>query len=226
MKNQILSEEFTRMQKLAGIISEIKATNPNDIRFLSALGTLFNYSDEDPDYPYEWDDKEIRKLVKSLGYKDWKGVASEVTHYFPPDDEDYLRIIANQEDRPDLQVEDLTIGMIVKNILEEFPYEPGEPIEVDSYMSILKEIKPTSPYLYNIIARKVNNLDTKMIDNILHVDFDEIGTLWSEAFEEAFGREYDDVEGSDEDYDNFEKIQDISLDLLSNNGEIDVYLDY
>jgi hypothetical protein len=31
MKNQILSEEFTRMQKLAGIISEIKAVNPRNM---------------------------------------------------------------------------------------------------------------------------------------------------------------------------------------------------
>lgn len=31
MKNQILSEEFNRMQKLAGIISEIKAVNPRNM---------------------------------------------------------------------------------------------------------------------------------------------------------------------------------------------------
>ena len=160
MKNQILSEEFSRMQKLAGIISEIKALNPKDINNIPALGILFNYSDDDPDMPYEWDDKEIRKLVKSLGYKDWKGVASEVTHYFPPDDEDYLRIIANQEDRSDLQVEDLTIGMIVKDILKEFPYELGEPIEADSYVPKVKDVEvdnsfktKQNPKLANLIEK-------------------------------------------------------------------------
>jgi hypothetical protein len=68
--------------------------------------------------------------------------------------------------------------------------------------------------------------DTKMIDGVLHVDFDVIGTLWMDTFEETFGREFDDVEGSDEDYNNFSKIQDISYNLLSNDGEIEVKYDY
>jgi hypothetical protein len=67
--------------------------------------------------------------------------------------------------------------------------------------------------------------DTKMIDGVLHVDFDDIGTLWMDTFKETFGREFDDVEGSDEDYNNFSKIQDISYNLLSNNDEIKVEFD-
>jgi hypothetical protein len=67
--------------------------------------------------------------------------------------------------------------------------------------------------------------DTKMIDGVLHIDFDDIGTLWMDTFEETFGREFDDVEGSDEDYNNFSKIQDISYNLLSNNDEIKVEFD-
>ena len=106
-----------------------------------------------------------------------------------------------------------------KSWRKHFPYSLQE-------TGIIPEIKAVSPNLYNIIARKVNSLDTKIIDNILYVDFDDIGTLWSEVFEETFGRRYDDVEGSNEDHDNFEKIQDISIDLLSNNGEIEVELDY
>lgn len=170
MKNQILSEEFTRMQKLAGIISEIKATNPNDVRFLSALGTLFNYSNEDPDYPYEWDDKEIRKLVKSLGYKDWKGVASEVTHYFSPDDEDFLATIRDQEDRPDLQVEDLTIGMIIKDILKEFSYELGEPIEADSYVPKVKDVE-----VDNSFKTKQNPKLAKLLEKYKDMLIDKFG---------------------------------------------------
>jgi hypothetical protein len=79
MKKQLLSEEFRRMQKLAGIISEIKVLDPKDINNTPALGILFNYSDEEPETPYEWDDKEIRKLVKCLGYKEWKDIAGEAT---------------------------------------------------------------------------------------------------------------------------------------------------
>jgi hypothetical protein len=144
MKKQLLSEEFTRMQKMAGIISEIKVLDPKDINFygnIPALGILFNYSDEEPETPYEWDDKEIRKLVKSLGYKDWKDIAGEVTLYFPPDDEDFLITIRDQENRPNIEVKDLTIGMIIKNILQEFPYELGEPIEADSYVPKVKDVE-------------------------------------------------------------------------------------
>jgi hypothetical protein len=58
-------------------VNEIKVFDPKDINNTPALGILFNYSDEEPETPYEWDDKEIRKLVKSLGYKDWKDIVYE-----------------------------------------------------------------------------------------------------------------------------------------------------
>lgn len=169
MKNQILSEEFSRMQKLAGIISEIKAVNPKDISNIPALGILFNYSD-DPDEPYEWDDKEIRKLVKSLGYKDWKDVAGEVTHYFPPDDEDYLATIRDQENRPNIEIEDLTIGMIIKDILKEFPFEPGEPIEVDSYVPKVKDVE-----VDNSFKTKQNPKLAKLIEKYKDMLIDKFG---------------------------------------------------
>lgn len=76
----------------------------------------------------------------------------------------------------------------------------------------------------NLIESKIKNLETNMIGDILHIDFDDIGNLWSEVFEEIFGREYD--EDDDDDYENFGKIQDISNELLSNKGTIKVEFDY
>ena len=173
MKKQLLSEEFRRMQKLAGIISEIKVLDPKDINFygnIPALGILFNYSDEEPETPYEWDDKEIRKLVKSLGYKDWKGIAGEATNYFLPDDEDFLITIRDQENRPNIEVKDLTIGMIIKNILQDFPYESDEPIEVDSYVPKVKDVE-----VDNSFKTKQNPKLAKLIEKYKDMLIDKFG---------------------------------------------------
>ena len=82
-----------------------------------------------------------------------------------------------------------------------------------------KEIK-------NLVESKIKDLEVNVIEGVVHIDFDDIGNLWSEVFEETFGREYDDVKGSNEDYDNFEKIQDISMELISKGGIVEVELDY
>jgi hypothetical protein len=65
---------------------------------------------------------------------------------------------------------------------------------------------------------------TEMIDGVLHIDFDDIGTLWSEVFEEVFKREMDDL--IDQDVDDFEKVQNIVMDMITNNGEIEFEFDY
>jgi hypothetical protein len=65
---------------------------------------------------------------------------------------------------------------------------------------------------------------TKMIDGVLHIDFDDIGTLWSEVFKEIFKREMDDL--IDQDVDDFEKVQNIVMDMVTNNGEIEFKFDY
>ena len=49
-------------------------------------------------------------------------------------------------------------------------------------------------------------IDGKLIGNEFHVDFDDIGNLWAEKFEEKYNHEYDDL--NDEDNDNFAIIQD------------------
>jgi len=82
---------------------------------------------------------------------------------------------------------------------------------------------PVPNPLTKIIKSKIGDLETQMIDGVLHIDFDEIGNLWTNVFEEAFGHEFDD--DADGYYDVFNKIQDITRDLLSNNGEIEVEYD-
>jgi hypothetical protein len=86
-----------------------------------------------------------------------------------------------------------------------------------------KIVNPVPNPLTKIIKSKIGDLETQMIDGVLHIDFDEIGSFWMDVFEEVFGYEYSD--DNDEDYDNFNKIQDITRDLLSNNGEIEVEFD-
>jgi len=85
---------------------------------------------------------------------------------------------------------------------------------------------PVPAPLTKIIKSKIGDLNTQMIDGILYIDFDDIGNLWVEVFEEAFGHEYNDDDDNDEDYYNFNKIQNLTRDLLSNNGEIEIEFDH
>lgn len=75
---------------------------------------------------------------------------------------------------------------------------------------------------------KIKNLmsepRTEMIDGVLHIDFDDIGTLWTEVFEEVFKREMNDL--IDQDVDDFEKVQNIVMGMITNNGEIEYEFDY
>ena len=88
-------------------------------------------------------------------------------------------------------------------------------------------VNPVLDPLTKIIKSKIKDLETQMVDGVLHVDFDEIGDLWMTIFEEVFGHEFEDnIDNVDEDYDNFAKIQNITRDLLSNNGEIEIEFDY
>jgi len=88
-----------------------------------ALGILFhlNINKEEREFtPYEWDENAIINLIKNIGYKDYEEVAKEFTHYFSPGDEDEMRIFRAQENNPKLQPTDLTIGMYIKAIEQEF----------------------------------------------------------------------------------------------------------
>lgn len=118
-----MNKEFLYMQKLAGIITESEyAAKLNENIFNDedkALGNLF-YPSEDEEGGYTYDMDAITNLIKSMGYEDYEEVASEFTHYFSPGDEDEMRIFRAQENNPELQPTDLTIGMYKRNIEKEF----------------------------------------------------------------------------------------------------------
>jgi len=109
-----ISEEFRRMQQLAGIITEMpKISNP---AYKKALGTLFHYDEENNEY--EWDGKALENIIKDMGYEDFKEVARERTHLTTPDEE--LEFFRQDESNPDLQIEDITIEMVKREIQKNF----------------------------------------------------------------------------------------------------------
>ena len=116
-----MNKEFYKMQKLAGLITESQYKDRIDENTFNdedkALGILF-HPDEDDRYTY--DVNAVANLIKSMGYEDYEDVAGDFTHYFSPGDEDEMRIFRAQENNPELQPTDLTIGMYKKNIEKEF----------------------------------------------------------------------------------------------------------
>jgi hypothetical protein len=118
-----MKKEQLRMQMLAGIITESQyKAKLNEDMFddnAKALGILF-YPSEDEEDGYTYDDDAVANLIQSMGYEDYEDVASEFTHYFSPGDEDEMRIFRAQENNPELQPTDLTIGMYKRNIEKEF----------------------------------------------------------------------------------------------------------
>jgi hypothetical protein len=122
-----MNNEFLKMQKLAGLITEGQyKARLNEAMFddnAKALGILFqsNEDEEEREFtPYEWDREAVTDLIKSMGYEDYEEVASEFTHYFSPGDEDEIRIFRAQENNPELEPTDLTIGMYKRSIEKEF----------------------------------------------------------------------------------------------------------
>jgi hypothetical protein len=105
--------------------------NPEDYEWeeeddRKALGVLFHRND-DPDFwgdvedtPYFWDHDAVEKLVKDLGYEDYKNIAGEFTHYTMPGDEDELRTMRAVIGIPDLQAEDMTVEMYKQAIRNDF----------------------------------------------------------------------------------------------------------
>jgi hypothetical protein len=89
-----------------------------------ALGILFHPNDDEKEVeetPYVWDQNAYNTLVKDMGYKDYEDIAGEMTHYFSPADEDEIRIFRERFNNPNLQPEDITIGMYKQVIGQEFP---------------------------------------------------------------------------------------------------------
>jgi hypothetical protein len=118
MKQQL--NELKRMQQLAGIINESNNADYDFDDSDKALGILF-YPNTDGEEGYEWDMDAFNNLVKNMGYEDYEDVAGEMTHIFSPADEDEMRIFRQRLNNPNLQPEDLTIGMYKQTIEQEFP---------------------------------------------------------------------------------------------------------
>jgi hypothetical protein len=97
MKNQILSEEFSRMQKLAGIVNEIKAvppTIPYKYAYLQGRDNLYIFTQQNfDDYVEDMSEDNFEGNEKNV--IDWMkndNVLIELPNYSP-----YLFIFANDE---------------------------------------------------------------------------------------------------------------------------------
>ena len=102
-------------------LNEIKNFDDN----AKAYGILFVDNDDEDEIeetPYIWNEKAVEALVMSMGYEeeDIDDIAGTIMDFFPAG-EDEMGIFRTQEGNPDLQPEDLTIGMYKKNIKNEFP---------------------------------------------------------------------------------------------------------
>jgi hypothetical protein len=123
-----MNNEFLKMQKLAGLITEgeFKA-KLNEAMFddnAKAYGVLFIDNDDEDEIgnvDYIWDEDVYKSLIKSMGYKeeDINSIVNGMTEFFPAG-EDEMEIFRAQENNPELEPTDLTIGMYKKNIEKEF----------------------------------------------------------------------------------------------------------
>jgi len=89
-----------------------------------AYGILFvdnDDTDEIEDVPYIWNEEAIEALVDEMGYDDVEEIAGEFIGIFNPGIDEELDIFRTQENNPNLEAKDLTIGMYMKNIRKEFP---------------------------------------------------------------------------------------------------------
>jgi hypothetical protein len=111
MKKQFITEA-ARLQKLAGIITE-------NLDNQQSLGFLF-YPEEDEDgmIDYFYNKDKVIEVIRSLGYDDAEEIAKEVMTISSPEDE--LEFMRNKTGDPNMQIEDLTVGMFKQGIKDEF----------------------------------------------------------------------------------------------------------
>jgi hypothetical protein len=111
MKKQFITEA-ARLQKLVGIITE-------NLDNQQSLGFLF-YPEEDEDgmIDYFYNKDKVIEVIRSLGYDDAEEITNEVMTISSPEDE--LEFMRNKTGDPDMQIEDLTVGMFKQGIKDEF----------------------------------------------------------------------------------------------------------
>lgn len=117
MKKQILNEEFLKMQKLAGLITE--GQYKEKLNEEQALGTLFTFEeDEDGMIEYYWNDNKVIDIIRNLGYGDPEEIAKEITTTSAP--YDFLEMMRNKIGDEDLDITDITLDMFRQSIEDEF----------------------------------------------------------------------------------------------------------
>jgi len=143
-----------------------------------AYGILFTKNKnkkEIEETPYVWNNKAITALVKSMGYTNPNTVAGEFTNYTSPGDEDEMDILRKQEENPELQPEDITIGMYKKSIEKEFP----EKEDNEDYDEQARE--KSNPKLKKLIEKNKDllidkfRLDKSSVEVIDYTYYDYVG---------------------------------------------------
>ena len=114
MENNFNLKSFLAEGKL---LKEEQESNIDDN--MQSLGFLFRpEEDEDGMIDYVYDKDKVIEVIRSLGYNDAEEIANEVMTISSPEDE--LEFERNKTGDPDMQIEDLTVGMFKQGIEAEF----------------------------------------------------------------------------------------------------------
>ena len=85
-----------------------------------AIGIIFTpVEDEDGMIEYEWDETALKNLIAGMKYEDPGKVTNEMMTKFNP--YDTLEILRDTIDDSDLDITDITLGMLKQFIEAEFP---------------------------------------------------------------------------------------------------------
>lgn len=117
MKKQPINEQFLKMQKLAGLITESEYKEKMDEN--QALGTIFSpEEDEDGMIEFYWNDDKVIDIIKNMGYNDPEEIARELTTVSSPDD--FLQMMRSKTGDEDLGITDITLDMFKQSVEDEF----------------------------------------------------------------------------------------------------------
>jgi hypothetical protein len=112
-----MNNEFLKMQKLAGLITE--SEYKEKINEEQALGTVFTpEEDEEGFIEYYWDDNKVTDVIRNMGYDDPEEIAKEVTTISNP--HDFLLMMRNKMGDEDLDITEITLDMFRQSIEDEF----------------------------------------------------------------------------------------------------------
>ena len=85
-----------------------------------ALGIVFTpVEDKKEMIGYEWNETALRALIASMGYEDPGKVTNEMMTAFNPNN--VLEMLRDKTNNPNLDIKDVTLGMLKQFIEAEFP---------------------------------------------------------------------------------------------------------